>query len=349
MRHHTRLAFLIIQTILFASCASPHSFPTGPTPIPILIPAIEPVTLPGTAATQTFTILSYPAQPPSATRGQPLYQSNCARCHGEDGHGVVPGARNFNDLDYVRGENPAFFYAAVTEGRGEMPSFQNTLTSDERWDVVFYTWRFSTTSDTLAIGKSIFDANCAACHGDNGVGKVLGAADFTDLRLMDDRAPRDFYLTVTQGKGSMPAWQGRLSQDERWAVIDYLRTFSYDATLPGDTAVAVPTQVATVESICPSTYLSQTNPFAWDDSTAAAAGQTIYDQNCSMCHGADGSGALPAATDLTAPEMQDELRSSEGEFLCVVSEGRSSMPGWKEILSAEEIWQVLTYIGTFGQ
>jgi len=249
----------------------------------------------------------------------------------------------------MRGENPAFFYAAVTEGRGDMPSFQNSLTSDERWDVVFYTWRFSTTPDTLAIGKSIFETNCAACHGDNGVGTVLGAADFTDLRLMDDRAPRDFYLTVTQGKGSMPAWQGRLSQDERWAVIDYLRTFSYDATLPGDTAVAVPTQAATAESVCSSSYLSQSNPFAWDDSTATAAGQTIYDQNCSICHGADGSGATPAVTDLTTPEIQDELRSSQGEFLCVVSEGRSSMPGWKEILSAEEIWQVLTYIGTFGQ
>jgi mono/diheme cytochrome c family protein len=348
MRYHTRLVFFIIQASLLAACAGPRSLPISPTPIPTLIPATEPADLPGAAATQNFTLLSYPAQPPSAMRGQPLYQTHCASCHGEDGQGVVPGARNFNDLDYMRGENPAFFYAAVTEGRGEMPSFQDTLTSDERWDVVFYTWRFSTSAETLAIGEGIYDANCAACHGADGVGTVLGAADFTDLRLMDDRAPRDFYLTVTQGKGSMPAWQGRLSQDERWAVIDYLRTFSYDATLPGDTTVTVPTQPATAEDICPSTYVSQTNPFAWDDPAATAAGQTIYNQNCDMCHAADGSGSIPGAPDLTTPEMQAELRSEEGESLCVVSEGRGTMPGWKEILSVEEIWQVLTYIGSLG-
>jgi mono/diheme cytochrome c family protein len=348
MRYRVHLVFLIIHALLLVGCAGPRNFPTGPTPIPTLIPATEPVTLPGSAVTPSFSILSYPAQPPSASRGQPLYQTHCARCHGEDGQGVVPGARNFNDLDYVRGETPAFFYAAVTEGRGEMPSFRDVLTSDERWDVVFYTWRFSTNVDTLALGKGLFDSNCAACHGVDGVGSVLGAADFTDLRLMDDRAPRDFYLTVTQGKGSMPAWQGRLSQDERWAVIDYLRAFSYDAALPTDIVSTTPTRAITVEASCPSTYLSQTNPFAWSDSTAIAVGQTTYNQSCSMCHGKDGSGGIPGAPDFTSDEMQDELHSGNGEFLCIVAEGRGTMPGWKETLSIEEIWQVLTYIGSFG-
>ena len=349
MRYYTRLVLLILPVLVLAACASPRSLPISPTAIPTLIPATEPATLPGAAATQSFTVLSYPAQPPSVMRGLPLYQAQCALCHGEDGQGVVPGARNFNDLDYMRGETPAFFYSAVTEGRREMPSFQATLTSDERWDVVFYTWRFSTTAETLAAGKNIYEANCTACHGDNGVGLVLGAADFTDLRFMDDRAPRDFYLTVTQGKGSMPAWQGRLSQDERWAVIDYLRTFSYDAILPEDETIVVPTQAATPEeAICSATYLSQTNPFNWDDPAAKDAGKTIYDQNCRMCHAADGSGALVGATDFTLPEVQDELRSEQGEFLCIISEGRGTMPGWKEILKPEEIWQVVTYIGALG-
>jgi mono/diheme cytochrome c family protein len=344
-----RLLLLVIILLLLVACAAPRNLPVGPTPIPTLAPVTEPINLPGADATPSFTILSYPARPPSSALGQMLYQAHCSKCHGDDGKGVVPGARDFNDLDYMRGETPASFYAAVTEGRGEMPSFLDLLTSDERWDVVFYMWRFSTSADTLALGKGIYDANCAACHGADGVGTVLGAADFTDLRFVDDRAPRDFYLTVTQGKGSMPAWQGRLSQDERWAVIDYLRTFSYEATLPDDAPVTIPTQAATAEDICPSTYVSQTNPFAWDDSAATAAGQTIYNQNCDMCHAADGSGSIPGAPDLTTPEMQTELRSEEGESLCVVSEGRGTMPGWKEILSVEEIWQVLTYLGSLGQ
>jgi mono/diheme cytochrome c family protein len=349
MRYRMHLMFLIFLALFLVACAGPSSLPAGPTPIPTLIPATLPATLPGSAATPAFTVLSYPPRPPSASLGQPLYQTHCASCHGADGKGVVPGARNFNDLDYMRGETPAVFYGVVTEGRGEMPSFRDTLTSDERWDVVFYTWRFSTNADMLALGKSLFDANCAACHGIDGTGKVLGAADFTDLRFVDDRAPRDFYLTVTQGKGSMPAWQGRLSQEERWAVIDYLRTFSYDAALPGET-VATPTAQATAsEIVCTSTYISQPNPFAWDDATAITAGQVIYEQSCSVCHGKDGSGTIPGAPDFTSAEAGDELRSASGEFPCVVAEGRGAMPGWKETLTPEQIWQVLTYIGSFSQ
>ncbi len=349
MRYRMRLLFLFILALLLVACAAPRSLPVGPTPIPTLFPVIEPTNIPGADATPSFTILSYPARPPSSALGQPLYESQCAKCHGDDGQGVVPGARNFNDLDYMRGETPASFYAAVTEGRGEMPSFVDVLTSDGRWDVVFYMWRFSTNANAIALGKSIYDANCAACHGDDGVGKVLGAADFTDLRFMDDRAPRDFYLTVTQGKGSMPAWQGRLSQDERWAVIDYLRTFSYDATLPGETAAEPQVQPTVVEVACSSSYLSQSNQFSWDDETAITAGNTIYSQSCAVCHGSDGSGALPGAPDLTTAEAQDELRSSSGEFLCIMAEGRGVMPGWKGTLSVEQMWEVLTYIGTFGK
>jgi mono/diheme cytochrome c family protein len=352
------VVFLVILTLLLVACAEPQSLPAGPTPIPTLIPATEPANLPGSATTPVFTLLSYPARLPSAAIGQPLYQTHCAVCHGADGRGVVPGARNFNDLDYMRGETPANFYAIVTEGRGEMPSFRDTLTSDERWDVVFYTWRFSTNADTLALGKSLYEANCAACHGTDGVGKVLGASDFTDQHFVDERAPRDFYLTVTQGIGSMPAWQGRLSQEERWAVIDYLRTFSYDASLPGATAASpgatpgatpAPAQPTPTEVGCSSTYLTQSNPFAWDDATAISAGNAIYSQSCGGCHGADGAGALPRAPDFTTAAAQDELRATGSEFLCIVAEGRRGMPGWKESLSVEQMWQVLTYIGTLGK
>jgi mono/diheme cytochrome c family protein len=151
----------------------------------------------------------------------------------------------------------------------------------------------------------------------------------------------------------MPAWQGRLSQDERWAVIDYLRTFSYDANLPGETAgeIAEETQAPPTQAEvgCSSDYLSQSNPFSWDDANAITAGNTIYSQSCEVCHGVDGSGTLPGATDFTIRETQEELRSNSGEFLCITAEGRGAMPGWKETLSVEQMWEVLTHIGTFGK
>ncbi len=343
------LRSLIIFALFLTGCAAPHSLPIGPTPIPTLIPATEPSSPLGVATASVFTIQSYPARLPSAALGQAIYQTHCARCHGVDGKGVVPGARNFSDLDYMRGETPAYFYAAVTEGRGEMPSFRDTLTSDERWDVVFYVWRFSTSAESLALGKSLFDTNCAACHGTDGTGKVLGAADFTDLRLVDSLAPRDFYLTVTQGKGSMPAWQGRLSQSERWAVIDYLRTFSYDPGQPGEVAGVPPPTATAAGATCDPAYLSQSNSFAWDDKAAISAGQVTYSQSCAICHGTDGSGALPGTPNFTTAQTQSALRANSGEFLCVFAEGRNAMPGWKETLSPEQMWQVLTFIASLKQ
>lgn len=230
-----------------------------------------------------------------------------------------------------------------------MPAFQGRLTSDEIWDVVFYIWRFSTDAETLALGEHLYEANCAACHGAEGSGEVLGASDLSDLRLTASQAPRDFYLVTTQGKGSMPAWQGRLSQDERWALIDYLRTFSYDPTLSGQVAVEPPPTPTVVETTCDPAYLSQSNPFGWGDAEAIAAGQLIYDQACGVCHGADGSGALPGTTDLTTAETSAALRANSGENLCIIAEGKEAMPGWKETLTVEQMWQVLTYMASLGE
>jgi mono/diheme cytochrome c family protein len=342
------LFFTFIISFLTA-CTAPQSLPAGPTPIPTLIPATEPSGPLTETALPSFPIQSYPARLPSAELGLPLYQTHCANCHGEDGNGVVPGARNFGDLDYMRGETPASFYNTVTEGRGEMEGFRDILTSDEIWDVIFYIWRFSTDAEKLALGQQIYNDSCQICHGLDGSGEVLGAADFSDLRVVDDQAPRDFYLVTTQGKGSMPAWQGRLSQDERWSVINYVRTFSYDPTLPGDVVAEIPPTTIPEEIVCDPKYLDQTNPFDWNDTAASIAGQVIYDQACGMCHGVDGSGAIPGTPDYTDPEVTENLRLNGGENLCVVADGRESMPGWKETLTDEQMWEILTYMYSFGK
>ncbi len=341
--------FSLVIILLLSACTPPQSLPSGPTPIPTLVPATEPSGPLTETALPSFPIQSYPARLPSAEQGLPLYQTHCASCHGEDGNGVVPGARNFGDLDYMRGETPASFYATLTEGRGEMAGFRDTLSSDERWDVIFYVWRFSTDAEKLALGQQIYEDNCQVCHGQDGSGEVLGAADFSDLRVVDDQAPRDFYLVTTQGKGSMPAWQGRLTQDERWAVIDYVRTFSYDPNLSGEVAAEPPPTVVTEEMECDPKYLTQTNPFDWNDPAAMIAGQVIYDQACGMCHGVDGSGSLPGTPNYTESEIAEDLRSNSGEKLCIVADGKESMPGWKETLTDDQMWEVLTYLYSFGK
>lgn len=339
-----RAAIVLLWAGLLSACAAPERLPTGPTPIPTLIP----ISGQGEQADTTeepFTLQSYPAQLPSASNGLEIYQEFCSECHGPDGTGLVPGARDFRDLDYTRGETPQNFYAAVTEGRNEMPSYSESLSSDERWDVVFYIWRLSTSPDTISTGSEIYAANCSPCHGADGAGEQLGSADFTDLRQMDNLAPRDLYLTITQGRGSMPAWQSLLSQDERWAVIDYLRTFTYDPSLPASGEPGEPTEEGTpsVASCTP-----EPNPYAFDDAQAIQAGGAIFDGQCGACHGADGSGGLPNTPNFTSAAVGRELRTDPTPAYCILANGQGSMPGFQRTLSMEEMWQAIVFLASLA-
>jgi mono/diheme cytochrome c family protein len=340
----------LIVLIGLSACAPPDNLPGGPTPIPTLIPVTDVPDITEPTADTSFAILSYPVQPPSAGEGRGIYLEHCAECHGEDGSGVVPGSRDFQDVDYMRGETPANFYAAITEGSGSMPGYNDVLTSDERWDVVFYVWRHSTTANILDLGDEVYSERCASCHGDEGSGELLGSANFTDLRQMDQLAPRDLYLTVTQGRGSMPAMQSLLSQDDRWAVIDYLRAFSYDPTVSQEIGVAssageTPSEGPS-ETAC---QADQTYQFAWDDSEAILLGQATYLIQCAMCHGPDGSGGLPNTPDFTTVEITNSLIEEPGRYFCSVSDGLGVMPAFGGALSEDELWQVLTFMGSLGE
>ncbi len=347
-----------LAVALMVSCASPQVAAMELTPIPTLIPAtmVPSQILPAEPA--RLSQESYPAGVPSAQAGQALYMDLCADCHGVDGNGQVPNARDFGDVDYMRGETPLDFYVAITEGEAsftdaenEMPAFRDVVSSDERWDLVYYVWRFATSAERLSVGREIYTAFCEECHGDDGRSQTLDAADLSDQRFMAGQSPSMLYLSVTRGRGSMPAWQARLSQDERWMVIEYLRAFSYDPQLIVDTvevpAAAEPTAEAE-PSLCPEEILSQANPFPWDDPQVLAVGQPIYQRECSECHGDDGAGSIARAGDFTNPAVRGELLTNPGALLCVVMEGRNRMPDFKDVLSQEEMWQVLSYIASLG-
>ena len=335
---------LMVLGIGVAACAPPKAgLPQGPTAIPTLAPITEIAGQLESTPTQSFTHLSYPARPPSALSGQGIYNTSCAQCHGVDGNGVVPAARNFRDLDYVRGETPASFFSAIAEGREDMPAFDNMLTSDEIWDSVFYIWRLSTDAETLAQGKQIFDDNCASCHGGDGSGLDLGSSDFTNPQQTWHLAPRDFYHTITQGHGSMPAWQSSLGQDERWDVIDYLITFTYDPALDEEVVSVVPQTPTAAPAACDP---GQENPLAWEDRSAIEVGRATYVDQCALCHGQDGSGGLPNTPDFTSVEVQDTLHESPGRFFCALDEGVGTMPSFGNKLSQDSLWQVLTYLGS---
>jgi len=352
------LLCLLVSSLLSA-CGNPRAEAFSPTPIPTLAPVAM---VPGSLepeSTPELVIESFPAGLPSAANGQVLYVEHCVGCHGVDGNGQVPNARNFGDVDYMRGESPLSFYLAITEGVSnieesgdQMPAFGDQLSSDERWDLVYYVGRFATTDARLAIGKQVYTSFCQECHGEDGRSQILNAADLSDQRFIAPLSQSDLYLSITRGRGSMPAWQARLSQDERWMVVEYLRTFSYDPTLPAiasASAEAGQTGEEQEQSLCDAEFLAQTNPFEWSDTAAITTGEPIYIRECAECHGDDGVGKIARTPDFTNPAVSGSLQQDPGEFLCIVTEGINRMPSFKDTLTDTEMWQVLTFIASLGE
>lgn len=86
------------------------------------------------------------------------------------------------------------------------------------------------TTQLLARGRTRFEIYCATCHGPRGDGQSEVA------RHMDQRKPPDLlaagvrafsdgriFRVIGGGYGLMPAYDGALSVDDRWATVAYLR------------------------------------------------------------------------------------------------------------------------------
>lgn len=91
----------------------------------------------------------------------------------------------------------------------------------------------------LQRGQEGFNIHCAVCHGADGSGngittkyQMLNPPTYHSdrLRQMSDGL---IYQTITEGKGTMGPYGGRLSPTERWEIVAYVRALqrSHDATL----------------------------------------------------------------------------------------------------------------------
>lgn len=98
------------------------------------------------------------------------------------------------------------------------------------------------TDESVDAGRTIFATNCAVCHGEEGRGDGPGAAGLdpqpADLNAGHVQGLSDgglFYI-VSHGKpdSPMPAWEGVLTEDQRWNLINFLRTFQGDEHVDDD-------------------------------------------------------------------------------------------------------------------
>jgi len=89
------------------------------------------------------------------------------------------------------------------------------------------------TPENLALGQAVYRQNCAKCHGDAGDGKGEKAGDlsvmptdFTNAHEMKGLKDGELFWRISVGHRPMPSYKSKLSEEERWEVVDFIRTFS---------------------------------------------------------------------------------------------------------------------------
>jgi mono/diheme cytochrome c family protein len=92
----------------------------------------------------------------------------------------------------------------------------------------------SAMSVRAADAKANWDANCAQCHGKDGsadtkMGKKLNAKDLTDPKVQADFTDAKATQSIKEGvkengKTTMKAFGGKLTDDEIKALVAYVRT-----------------------------------------------------------------------------------------------------------------------------
>jgi mono/diheme cytochrome c family protein/plastocyanin len=124
-------------------------------------------------------------------------------------------------------------------------------TDAELWDVVAAFWEHQTSAEKLQLGAQLFAQNCAACHGVSGAGdgifaqpvtdasdssgmisghELVPATDFTQANTMLGASSALLQGKILRGGmgTGMPSWGQIFTDEQTWALIDYLWTFLFN-------------------------------------------------------------------------------------------------------------------------
>jgi len=256
----------------------------------------------------------YLLDPTGRPEGEALFQEHCAACHGER---LPEAAQFYATRDII----------ATGGSHQTMPVWGEVLTPEQLDALVSYTLS-AAKGTSLEIGQELFIANCATCHGDFGEGgqnparpgdiiAPISTAEY--LKTRDDATLRAIIAQGQPNFGMSPfgsSFGGPLDDDEIDALVAFIR--SWEENPP----VELPPEVA-IEQI-------------------TLSGADIFLELCAQCHGPDGEGGIGPSF------LTEEFKATYTETLLfeTINEGHeaTAMIGWGEVLSADQIQQLVEFI-----
>lgn len=203
-----------------------------------------------------------------------------------------------------------------------------------------------------ALGRQVYQASCAICHGERGDGRGHAAhhfrsapRDLTAGRFKVRSTPSgqpptddDLRRTIVQGlpgTGMVP--QDHLSPAEVEAVVAYVKSLSPRFAGPAPAPLpVVPGPPGTPEAV--------------------ARGRRVYERGeCAECHGPEGRGDGPSARDLKVKPADLTRRpfkagSTAGDIMRTLLTGMDGtpMPSYHLVLDDHELWDLAHYVASLG-
>jgi cytochrome c oxidase cbb3-type subunit III len=173
----------------------------------------------------------------------------------------------------------------------------------------------------LAGGKSAFQNNCAPCHGTEGHGS-LGYPNLAAGSWMWGGKVEDIYTTLLYG----------IRSEHEETRQSNMAAFGRENILTKEQIDIITKHVINLNS----------------HELQSKEGSKLYQDNCSSCHGADGSGNY----EFGAPNLKDSIwlyGGSYDQIYDVIYNGRAGvMPYWTNKLSDSTIRQLAIYVHQLG-
>lgn len=100
-----------------------------------------------------------------------------------------------------------------------------------------------TTADSLETAR-LFNINCAVCHGAKGEANGPLAAKIGGVKsiiaLSPTYADGRIFFVMEYGQNNMGSYASQLSREQRWRIVQYIRTLEPKTTAGASTTVAAP-------------------------------------------------------------------------------------------------------------
>lgn len=265
-------------------------------------------------------LAAYVVDPGSYPAGETLFGQHCAACHGDS----VPSAPDRESAAKIISSGGAHI---------TMPIWGDILTAEQLSALTEYTFDASK-GGGLSEGANLFAQNCSVCHGQFGEGGPNPAragdviAPISSAEYLKTRDNATLRNIISQGQpdfGMSPfgeSYGGPLDEEQINSIVAFIR--SWEDNPP----VELPPEVIS------STPSAPQEP--------SLSGSQIFASVCSSCHGENGEGGVGPA--LNTQEFQDKY--DDQTMFDTISNGHeaTSMIAWGEILTSEQITQLVQFI-----